>query len=114
MGASTNSSTSKTWRARIAAQQASGQEIRVWCRENGCHEHSFYWWRARLNLQPDRVKKRRRMRTGGPMPFAEVVVGPVAEPVYLRLGSGRELVLPASMGVEQVARLVGLIEGVLR
>ena len=25
-----------------------------------------------------------------------------------------ELVLPASMGVEQVARLVGLIEGVLR
>jgi hypothetical protein len=48
------------------------------------------------------------------MPFAEVVVGPAAEPVYLRLGSGRELVLPASMGVEQVARLVGLIEGVLR
>lgn len=114
MGASTN--TSKTWRARIAAQQASGQEIRAWCRENGCHEHSFYWWRARLNLQPDRVKKRqmRRGNGGGPMPFAEVVVGPAAEPVYLRLGSGRELVLPASMGVEQVARLVGLIEGVLR
>ena len=48
------------------------------------------------------------------MPFAEVVVGPAAEALCLRLGGGRELVLPASMGVEQVAQLVGLIEGVLR
>ena len=110
-----NNGTAKAWRARIAAQQASGQEIRAWCRENGCREHSFYWWRARLNLQPGRMKRGPRAgRVDGPMPFAEVVVGAAAEPIYLRLGGGRELVLPASMGVEQVAKLVGLIEGVLR
>jgi len=44
--------TANHWRERIAAQQASGQSIRGWCKINGCAEHAFYWWRARLKLQP--------------------------------------------------------------
>jgi hypothetical protein len=43
--------------------------------------------------------------------FAEVVVAPLAtstgaEPIRLRLAGERELILPASMPVEQIALLV--------
>ena len=120
MDSTAKHSTAQAWRERIVAQQASGLPIRVWCRDNGCHEHSFYWWRARLNLQPGAVKKRRRV-TPKPMPFAEVLLDRrVTQPAQatetsaalsLRLAGGRELVLPASMPLEQVARLVILIEG---
>lgn len=107
------------WRGRIAAQQASGESIRAWCRGNGCHEHSFYWWRAKLGLSPVRRSRRQGVRS---LEFAKLVVAdPVAEqveppavsdvePIRLTLAGGRELVLPATMRVEQVARLVHAIE----
>jgi hypothetical protein len=110
MESASTSSTSDVWRERIVAQQASGQPIRAWCRSNGCREHSFYWWRARLSLSPAGVKRRRRLSSKR-VTFAEVTaLGPAAEPICLRLARGRELLLPASMPVEQVAGLVGLIE----
>jgi hypothetical protein len=115
--------TSQVWRERIAAQQAGGQSIRALCKENGWHEHAFYWWRSRLGLSPVSVIRRGR-RPKRPAGFAEVVVDrPVAgvslvEPmtastveIRLRLGGGRELVLPASMSDQRVAALVCLIEG---
>jgi hypothetical protein len=109
MDTASTGSSADIWRERIAAQQASGQSIRVWCRDNGCRDHSFYWWRARLNLGPPGTKRRRHRRE--PICFAEAIVGrPAAEPICLRLARGRELMLPASMPVEQVAGLVGLIE----
>jgi hypothetical protein len=37
-------SAAETWRERISAQQAGGQSIRALCKENGWHEHAFYWW----------------------------------------------------------------------
>lgn len=99
------------WRERIAAQQASGVSIRAWCGRTGCSEHSFYWWRARLNFQPDSARKRRRGKAPAQtIPFAEVLVGAAAGPICLRLAGGRELLLPASMAIEQVAKLVRLIE----
>jgi hypothetical protein len=99
------------WRGRIAAQQASGVSIRAWCGQTGCSEHSFYWWRARLNLQPDSIPKRGRGRSPAKsIPFVEALVTAPAQPFCLRLADGRELMLPASMAIEQVARLVGLIE----
>ena len=114
----------ETWRERIAAQQADGQSIRALCKENGWQEHAFYWWRSRLGLSPRPVVRRRRRRTaqGG---FAEVVVdrplerpavagrfeAGAAAPILLRLGGGRELVLPVSMADERVATLIHLIEG---
>jgi hypothetical protein len=104
----TSNGTAQAWRERITSQKASGQSIRGWCRDNGQHEHAFYWWRARLGLSPRSARKRRLVK---PVRFAEVVVNHV-EPVCLRLAGGRELVLPASMGVEQVAKLVRAIEGV--
>lgn len=98
------------WRERVVAQQASGQSIRAWCAEHGCHEHAFYWWRSRLGLSPTSGTGKQRRRAGG-LGFAEVVVDHLrVEPILLRLGSGRELVLPASMAVEHVARLVRAVE----
>jgi hypothetical protein len=70
------------WRERIAAQRASGQPVRQWCRRNA-----------------------------GPIPFAEAIVRAAAQPLCLRLIGGRELVVPASMPVEQVAKLIRLVEG---
>ena len=121
---SLSSETAAAWRERIEKQQAGGESIRRWCRANGCQEHSFYWWRSRLGLSPKPARTRRRK----PRPaFAEVLIAErrglkakelvestaagAIEPIRLRLGGGRELVLPASMSDQRVASLVGLIEG---
>ena len=103
----TSNGTAEVWRGRITSQQASGQSIRAWCRDKGQHEHAFYWWRARLGLSPRSTRKRRPVK---PVRFAEVVVNHI-EPICLRVAGGRELVLPGSMAVEQVAKLVRAIEG---
>jgi hypothetical protein len=68
--------TAEAWRERVVAQQASGRSIRAWCRENGCAEPAFYWWRRRLGLSPHRAGTtgRRRGRPAGAIGFAEVVV----------------------------------------
>ena len=115
----------ETWRERITAQQAGGDSIRALCKQNGWHEHAFYWWRSRLGLSPHSTPRHRRKRLA-PRGFAEVVVDrsarpleacPVeppaafAEPICLRLCGGRELVLPVSMADERVAALIHLIEG---
>jgi hypothetical protein len=102
--------TADHWRERIIAQQASGQSIRGWCQGNSCPEHSFYWWRARLKLQPGNGR-RRAPRPVNPIHFAEVIASAPAEPIRVRLSGERELLLPASMAVEQVAKLVRAIEG---
>lgn len=115
----TSNGTAQAWRDRITSQQASGQSIRAWCRQTNHHEHAFYWWRARLGLSPKAaVKRRAKPRPAKTIRFAEVVVnraertglGP-AQPICLRLGGTRELLLPASMPVEHVAKLVRAIEG---
>lgn len=104
----------EVWRERIGAQRASGQSIPAWCQANGCQEQSFYWWRTRLGLQP---KGRQLSAAGIPsnrIMFTEVVANPanrVAESIRLRLGSDRELLLPASLPMEQIAKLVRAIEG---
>jgi hypothetical protein len=101
------------WRERVVAQQASGEAVRAWCRAHGCPEHGFYWWRAKLGLSPvASATARRQRRRSRPVHFAEVVVErPEAEPIVLRLGGGRELVLPASMPVTRLAELLRAVEG---
>lgn len=110
------------WRRRIEAQRLSGQSVRAWCLANDAPEHSFFWWRDRLGLSPQR---RRIRRASKPLAFARVVVGPAAaeervatteqkagaaEGPCLRLAGGRELLFPASMPLKQVAELVKAIE----
>lgn len=123
--------TAELWRERVLAQQASGQSVRGWCRANNCPEHGFYWWRARLGLSPASARERRRLPKAASIGFARVAVEPsatsattfaaasaaavsgptsAAERIRLSLAGGRELLLPASMPVEQIARLVRAIE----
>jgi hypothetical protein len=93
------------WRQRIDNQRSSGQSIRAWCRQNRFAEHAFYWWRAKLGLSA------RTQTPDKPLAFAQVMVQPsTAEPIRLQLSGQRELVFPATMPVEQVARLVHAIE----
>jgi len=121
----TTNGAAELWRERVVAQQASGQSIRAWCKENGYHDHSFYWWRARLGLSPVAPKRGRR-RSGGSarlavparLGFAEVVVDRHAAPdddaagerLCLRLAGGRELLLPAATPARRVAELIRAIE----
>lgn len=93
------------WRKRIAAQQASGQSVRGWCRQNGCAEHAFYWWRAKLGLSTG------KRPIAKPLAFAQVIINqPTAELVRLRLAGSRELIFSASMPLEQVAKLIRALE----
>ena len=104
------------WRRRIDNQRSSGQSVRAWCEANDAQEGSFYWWRARLGLSPGKRRLRGALRSAEakptPLAFAQVVVHPsTAEPLRLQLAGERELILPASMPLEQVAKLVHAIEG---
>ena len=103
------------WRRRIDNQRASGQSVRAWCEANDAQEGSFYWWRARLGLSPGKRRIRRPLKSEEakpvPLAFAQVVVHPsTAEPLCLRFAGQRELILPASMPLQQVAVLVHAIE----
>jgi hypothetical protein len=119
MDLQTKNTTAGAWRERISAQQASGQQIRAWCRENGCHEHALYWWRAKLGLSPVTSKPRRRAVGGKRVDFTRLVLEPSAqreaalgsEPIRLSLIGGRMLTFPVSMPVGQIASLVRAIEG---
>jgi hypothetical protein len=122
MEATSSEMAADAWRERITTQQASGQSIRAWCREHSLPEPAFYWWRRRLGLGPKlRIKRSPRRAAVKSLKFAEVVVDRAgaapstssgqAEPMCLRLGGGRELLLPASMPLQQVANLLRTIEG---
>jgi len=107
----------EAWRERIANQQASGLSIRAWCRQNNQPEHAFHWWRSRLGMALRSKRHRRRSSKPGPskMPalaFAKVnlIAPPTAEPLRLRLGHERELILPASMPMSHVAELIVALE----
>jgi hypothetical protein len=120
---STAKSQRDIWRDRFDSQRASGKSVRAWCKAGDVPEHSFYWWRCKLGLSPAKKRSRRSSR---PIEFAQVLVhpsigkskSPSAQPLLasdvgamrLRLAGERELILPASMPIEQVARLVHAIE----
>jgi hypothetical protein len=110
---STSDDRAVDWRRRVEAQQAGGQTVRAWCQANGVREHGFYWWRARLGLSPAARgaagTTRAKARVAG---LARVVVAAsLAEGARLRLGGGRELLLPPSMPIGHLAELVRAIEG---
>jgi transposase-like protein len=67
----------------VAAQEASGQNVRQFCGKRGIGEHSFYWWRKRL-------------RDSGPVQFALIGTAPAraaceASALELVLSNGERL-----------------------
>jgi hypothetical protein len=58
------------WRERIAEQERSGVSVRLFCRERGLTEYSFYAWRRRLRQQD-------------PVRFALVERGPAQQEIAI-------------------------------
>jgi hypothetical protein len=109
----------RNWRDLLIRFAGSGQTVRAFCAARRLKETAFYFWRSEIRRrdglgsapgQPARPTAER------PVSFAQVLVQPPQRPQTeegprLVLGHGRQLLLPASMPVEQVARLLRAIEG---
>jgi transposase-like protein len=85
------------WRQRIAQQEATGQSIRAFCRDQKLSEHSFYAWRKQLETTTDTHQAK-------PIRFALVeTTKPAnrhqAEPLELILAGGDRLRIPADEGI---------------
>ncbi|HEX4794032.1 MAG TPA: hypothetical protein VH370_09580 [Humisphaera sp.] len=111
------------WQQRIAQQRQGVLSVAQFCKLNGLSRHSFYRWRRRFAfdaaagsdaaacLAEDSPSASGGLASsasaGG---FAAVLVSLGVEPLRLKLAGGRELILPASMPPESIARLVREIE----
>lgn len=107
------------WRGLLRQFAASGQGVREFCAARQLKETAFYFWRGEIARRdggaPASVHRRRPTKPC-PVDFARVLLRPTEpqaamEGARLRLAGGRELLLPASMAVEQIASLVRGIEG---
>lgn len=72
MAETTREKKRQEWRRRITEQERSGLSARRYCKEQGLGEHSFYWWRRRLEKQE-------------PVRFALVDRGPARQEASLEL-----------------------------
>ena len=66
------------WSNLIAEQEASGQSIRTFCQEKGLGDHSFYYWRKKL-------------QKSAPVQFALLKTVASAAPLELILANGEQL-----------------------
>jgi hypothetical protein len=102
------------WRALIQAQPASGLGVEDYCRLHQLTSSCFYRWRRFLAGSPTAsspwMGQKKNRPSATPTGFAAVRVLPEArpldEPIRLRLATGRELLLPASIGMDRLAELV--------
>jgi transposase-like protein len=86
--------------AEIAEQAQSGQSVRLFCRERGLGEHSFYSWRQLLRKESPPV----RFTLVETKPASEAA----AQPMELVLAPGDRLRIPAD------AATLRIVLGVLR
>jgi transposase-like protein len=66
------------WSKLIAEQEASGQTIRAFCKEQGVGDHCFYYWRKRLQKSE-------------PVQFALLKTVASPAPLELLLANGEQL-----------------------
>jgi hypothetical protein len=103
------------WRQHLKQFAGSGQTVRAFCAAHSLSEPAFYFWRSELRRRDGQASPRRqhaKRRPARPLAFARVLVEAPAmnDALRLRLGCGRELLLPTSMAPEQVAKLIRAIE----
>ena len=115
------------WREHLAAHEASGLSVRVYCREHGLGEASFYQWRRRFQCEEAEAPASGRPlgnaglvrgALGQPRPaFAEVRLAPLdaagvasASGVEVVLGGERRLRLEAGFDAETLRRAVAALE----
>ncbi len=91
------------WREIVGRQVASGFSVRVFCRQEGIREPSFYFWRRTF-----------RARDAGPPPPAAPAFVPAVvreaplreEPILVEWGAGLRLRLPVTISARWVAELL--------
>ena len=108
----------QSWREHLRRFAASGQSVREFCVAHRLRETAFYFWRSEIGRRDGQASPRRqhaKPRRVRPLAFARVLVKAPAmnDGLRLRLNGGRELLLPASMAPEQVARLIRALEATL-
>lgn len=101
------------WRQLLQHFAASRQSIREFCAARRLKETAFYFWRREIQRRDGQAPARKQRSTRRPIAFAKVLIQPPVgdDGVRLRLGNGRELLLPASWTPEQLAALVRAVEG---
>lgn len=104
----------QSWRDTVNQFRASGQSVRQFCTARQIKETAFYFWRRELQRRDTHAGTRPSHRAPRPLAFAKVLLPPpqraIAESaVRLVLGGGRELLLPASWPIEQLAALIRAI-----
>jgi len=103
------------WRQLLKQFAASGQSVREFCAARRLKQTALYFWRAEVQRRDGRAAAPRWQSTPRRLAFAKLMVQPpilAAEQadLRLRLGNGRELLLPASWPVQRVADLLRAIE----
>ena len=93
----------KYWLKLIAEQEASGQNVRAFCREHGIGEYSFYRWR-------------RRLQQSGPVRFALLETAPAvaASPdsaLELMLKNGERLRIGNQVEAATLRRVLEVVRG---
>ncbi len=103
------------WREALRRHRASGLTVRAFCAKEQLAETAFHAWRRILR---ERDAERRQVLPVALAPaFVPMVVreeqreAAASDDVVIDLRGGRAMRLPASMPVEQIARLVRAIEG---
>jgi hypothetical protein len=105
----------QSWRKLLKQFAASGQGVRAFCAARQLKESALYFWRSEIQRRDGRVLPRKQHAMPRRHAFARVLVQPPIGPATeagprLGLGGGRELLLPASWPVEQLAALLRAIE----
>lgn len=114
-GSHRDPSRERTWRNLLKQFATSGQGVRQFCAARRLKETTFYYWRVEIQRRDGRAPARGQRSARQPLAFTQVLVQPPVLPateagLRLRLGGGRELLLPAAWPVDQVAALLRAIE----
>jgi transposase-like protein len=79
-----------TWRKTVARQQECGATVRQFCREAGCKESAFYYWKRELRRRDGQGSGDDRQRQPQQSPaLLPVTIGPtVPAPIEVALPGG--------------------------
>lgn len=93
------------WRGVISRQEASGQSIAAFCRDEGISQGSFFWWRREL--------ARRQPATPQFVPLPIAATGASTD-FEVRLPGGTSVVVPARFDASSLERLLQAVRGLER
>ena len=109
------------WRRAIRQQGNSGQSVRVWCREQGQSEASFYYWRCALTRRDAEhvgvgtAKVADRVTQTGPAAFVPICVAEAnadngESRIEICLTDGRRVRLSGPVNRRMLAEVLDVLE----